>query len=566
MNRMGKKIQHEDNHRVLKYGVICEGYNLASWQVDVLKNLQSSGLAKLELIIIPEGKYQKSIPLYSRISKKIFSNGVLYSLWQRFIKQPSSSELVEACDYFKGVDVKECLITQKGRYRDVFSEKDVVDIEGNNLDFILRFGLGILTGSILTCAKYGVWSFHHGDERKYRGRPACFWEMYDGQYTIGGILQRLTDQLDSGIILKRWSIKANLTDWSLNLTKLQLSGSYLPVQVCKDIVNGEFGYIANTPSDTSALIKSIPTNLEMLYFFRRICLSFLKNSLNRLYTEKWIVGVSKGSLQDLVAKGLSQPKWLRPKAKEDFLADPFAIWLKTGLTIYMEKFNARKGLGEIVTFNFDADQGYGPEIPVLSGNNHFSYPFLIYYQDKYYCMPEAKSTGKVCIYEVCETTNKLIEPKILLENHRLSDATIFKYNGKWWILALEGEASLVCFYSDKLFGPYESHNNNPLKIDPSSARPAGPLLVDGDVLIRPSQDCSKEYGWRIGLQKIDLLNENTFKESTVGYLEPCHSWDHNDGIHTISQVGGYLVFDAKKKTLNIKYVWHKFYKKFGVGR
>ena len=63
--------------------------------------------------------------------------------------------------------VLKCDVKKKGKYRDYFSEK-LQSIKKRNLDFFLRFGLNIITGEILEIPKYGIWSFHHGDERKYR--------------------------------------------------------------------------------------------------------------------------------------------------------------------------------------------------------------------------------------------------------------------------------------------------------------------------------------------------------------------------------------------------------------
>ena len=40
--------------------------------------------------------------------------------------------------------------------------------------FMLRVGFNIIRGEILNVPKYGVWSFHHDDEVKYRGGPAGY--------------------------------------------------------------------------------------------------------------------------------------------------------------------------------------------------------------------------------------------------------------------------------------------------------------------------------------------------------------------------------------------------------
>ena len=73
---------------------------------------------------------------------------------------------------------------------------NIEEIKKYNLDFILKLSRGIIKGEILNTAEYGIWSFHHDDEMKYRGRPACFWEIYNNDPVTGAILQKLSNKLD----------------------------------------------------------------------------------------------------------------------------------------------------------------------------------------------------------------------------------------------------------------------------------------------------------------------------------------------------------------------------------
>lgn len=554
--------QVNNQKKTLKYGIICENLNLSAWQIEVLNKLNDSNLAELKLIILPSNKVTEQLSIFSRVRNKVFSNTLFFSLWQRCVKNPESSLSTGDTDFLQEKNILECKIEKLGLYRDLFSLDDVENIKSNQLDFILRFGLGILTDDILGAAKYGVWSFHHGDERKYRGRPACFWEMYDNEFYIGGILQRLTNKLDSGVILKRWSINNNTTSWSSNLNELQMAGTVLPLQVCKDILNGNDTYVCSSASETKAPIKFIPNNIEMLFFLFNLSKNFIKKQIGRFYTEDWIVGVSKTKLK--VNSGLpeiTEPFWLKPESQDVFFADPFAVSNGNGLQVYLEKLNYRNGLGEIVSFSFENGSGFGAEQQALSLQSHLSYPFLLNYKGKQYCIPESKEGGTLFIYEVCSKSRKLIKPIVLLEQAKFSDATIFEYQGKWWLFALEGKASLVCYYSVSLFGPWLEHNNNPLKIDVYSARPAGPLFVVNGDLIRPTQDCSKEYGWRINFNKINMLDTGSFDEEHYGVLEASDDWSYNHGIHTISEKNGYLIFDAKSKSIKVKSIFKRLYKK-----
>nr|WP_305794631.1 formyltransferase family protein [Halomarina rubra] len=83
--------------------------------------------------------------------------------------------------------------------------EDVVDDIAADTDVVLRFGFGIIKGDVLTEPKYGVLSFHHGDLRRYRGRPVGAWEFLEGADQAGVTLQRLTETLDGGAVVKLWT-------------------------------------------------------------------------------------------------------------------------------------------------------------------------------------------------------------------------------------------------------------------------------------------------------------------------------------------------------------------------
>jgi len=57
---------------------------------------------------------------------------------------------------------------------------DLQKIREYGPDFILHFAFEAVGGDILMLPTYGVWSFHHGDDRTYQSAHPCFWEMHDG--------------------------------------------------------------------------------------------------------------------------------------------------------------------------------------------------------------------------------------------------------------------------------------------------------------------------------------------------------------------------------------------------
>ncbi len=91
-------------------------------------------------------------------------------------------------------------------------------------DVVVNFEHEILRGRILFEPKYGILSFHSGDVRKYRGRPAAFWQFINGENEIGVTLQRLTDDLDGGfpIVIKSADISDASTYWEVKVKQNRL--------------------------------------------------------------------------------------------------------------------------------------------------------------------------------------------------------------------------------------------------------------------------------------------------------------------------------------------------------
>jgi len=79
---------------------------------------------------------------------------------------------VAAPDWLLDLERMECAVMKRGRYSEYFTDEDIERIRAFKLDFLVKFGFGITRGAILDVARYGVWSFHHDDEARYRGSPA----------------------------------------------------------------------------------------------------------------------------------------------------------------------------------------------------------------------------------------------------------------------------------------------------------------------------------------------------------------------------------------------------------
>jgi hypothetical protein len=80
-------------------------------------------------------------------------------------------------------------------------------------------------------------------------------------------------------------------------------------------------------------------------------------------------------------------------------------------------------------------------------------------------------------------------------------------------------------------------------MDVRYARSAGPIQNVAGRLLRPVQDCGENYGRRIRIQEVLELTASSYREQSVGTIEP--DWEPNlKGTHTYGICDGIEVLDA----------------------
>ena len=75
---------------------------------------------------------------------------------------------------------------------------------------------------------------------------------------------------------------------------------------------------------------------------------------------------------------------------------------------------------------------------------------------------------------------------------------------------------LWLYYSADILGDWISHPANPISTDIRSSRGGGAIYREGERLIRPSQDCSGNYGRSFTLNEILVLNREEYRERHLG--------------------------------------------------
>jgi hypothetical protein len=161
--------------------------------------------------------------------------------------------------------------------------------------------------------------------------------------------------------------------------------------------------------------------------------------------------------------------------------------------------------------------------------------------------------------------NLLIRETVILRGRNFIDPTICEFAGHWWLWCTisdscsDGCANLHLFHAETPLGPWQAHPSTPVVSDVRSARPGGrPFIVDG-VLYRPAQDCSREYGGALTINRVDVLNTREYRETPVRHISPDRAYPH--GLHHLEINHGKVVIDGKRRLFSLRPLAHRWFRR-----
>lgn len=231
-----------------------------------------------------------------------------------------------------------------------------------------------------------------------------------------------------------------------------------------------------------------------------------------------------------------------------YFADPFLFQSGGTTHVFVEEVPYATGRGVISHFTLQGDGTPSRTQCVLDTKSHLSYPFVFEHEGAIYLLPESSAAGGLDLYRATAFPRQW-EKVARLIDQPIHDATLFQHEGRWWIAAgsqtLQSSSwdGLSLFFAGSLFGPWQPHPLNPVLVDASAARPAGPLWRDETGhWIRPAQDCSQGYGGALTLRRILQLDPETFREETAGAV----NFGDRTGLrgpHTIGRAGAFEIVD-----------------------
>lgn len=547
---------------IFRFGILINGNNLKLWQLDCVNMLIEKGHI-LDLII---ENIDDISPLNSKIRKYFGNNGV-YNIYSRLHLQKDKMSNVNCENIFSDYNRIKIKPILNGKYSQYFSDLDVENIHNYNLDFILRFGFNILRGKVLNSARYGIWSFHHDDEKVIRGGPPGFWEIFFKHGLNGVILQRLTDKLDGGLIIHKALVPVISHSYSTHLNELLKFGVHILEFACENLQNNELiEWQLSNNSDVK--IYRNPNNIDMLKFFVTLLKNRVIFNYNDLFRqEEWNIAVLKQSADNLIDQQRLTNILFYPRlVRNYFLADPFVFFNSNILEIFFENYSYKSHKGKISKLIYNIPKEEFLEMnDIIEKDIHLAFPFFYSCDKKDYLLAESSQNNQLLGYRL-DISHCFIEREEIWMNSDCVDSVVFTYlNVEWLFCTNKSKGSnqfLFAYFRDKVANKWMPHNMNPIISDISKARMAGNIILSNGNYYRPAQKNNIIYGESIRFFKIINLTKDTFLEEEVFNIDATKLSKFNKGIHTISYSGDYLVIDAKRYVFIFSEFWFKLKRKF----
>jgi hypothetical protein len=552
----------------LRVGLMINEDKLIPVFAEIIKDLNASDFVDLCLVITKRTYPVAKRSALSRIwgfrkyltDKKLRATLLfrLYSLIDaRQNKDVTLFDEVSIADQLRGISRLEVAPEEKG-FSDYFLPDDITLIQAENLDVLLRFGFRILRGDILTSAKYGVWSYHHGDQDFYRGSPPYFWEQAEGASLHGVILQILNERLDDGKVLLKGRFAAR-KQFSLKKTKVTPymgSQHFVLDQLRRLHSEGGETFVASlgTPQPflgKKAIYRS-PTNFEMLGWIFRYSLEKLQSRVNKRETfSHWRIGIRKrdDAYLERLRQGVTEVdyRWLE-SPRDHFWADPRLFDYKGKTFLFFEDYSYSNSRGVIACAEVDDEFRLSNIVTVLDTGKHASFPHVFEDQGHIYMVPETSEEGTVSLYVAVDFPKKWEKIKTLVDLPCV-DTIVWKQDGLWWLVTSYsfgfGHTHTILIYnSSSLMGEWQLHPSAPFAPDVRFARNAGSIISDqSGNLFRVSQSSEHSYGSSIAFHKIIELTPRKYSETIERVVLPSVISTMR-GIHSFSQSTKFEAIDA----------------------
>ena len=545
----------------MKIGILIKNFKLlGNWELRIIDEIIKSPHLELVLLIQDGRKgYDSPKSLKAKLRRLFKSRNLIGTLLfnlqlkveiKLFKKKltVNKSKIIEELNKVNKIGVKPL---RKG-YLDIFDKNSVKEIEKYDLDIILRHEFNIIRGELLNVPKYGIWSFHHADNSINRGGPPGFWEIVFNQSSVGVTLQKLTPELDGGLVIDKAFYNPH---WSVIKTSQDIyegSVSLLFKNIRKlryDKFNPKSSELYFNPLYKVPKLGFVLKYLFNFYF--KITHKILQIINYRIFGTRyncWTLFIGKGSFLDSTLYRLKPVKMPR----NEFWADPFIFKHKDKNYIFFENYDYKTKKGKISCGRIKNSQLVDVD-DVIEKEYHMSYPFIFKENEDVFLIPETSENNRLEIYKCVDFPFNWELHSTVFEGEKIIDASVYicKNKNKWLFLnksaginAPDNSDLYIYKVNSPDFKELEPHKNNPVIINSKVARNGGGIFEYKNETYRPSQaNIDGIYGRGLNINKIKKLTINEYVEETIITTQP--NFDKGlISMHHLHQSNDIFVIDA----------------------
>lgn len=518
----------------IRVGIIVESLILPAWKNKLLQDLSELNFVEIVAVILPETK--------RKMSRKSFS------LWEWHIRfdylyfkpAPNAFEISDAKSLLNNIPIT--------------SLHDYENLKSHSLDLLLVLSESTIPDEIYELVQAGILYFAHGVNGKTSEAFIGYREFIKMKEVItSSLLLKVSAEKSANRVCQTWTTMPALSLSRSRNEHFWKLACFMPRALreihrdgmlhCLTSVNNQ----QKLPSQVGEKDDAIPSNFTAMFNLGLHFNRMLHKTLRKLFfNEQWILLIDRKP--ELSTQFESFKKILPPKDK--FWADPFLVENNGRKYLFFEELLFSNNKGYLVVKEVLAD-GFGPVLKVLEKPYHLSYPFVFEFENKWYLIPESGEAMNIQLYESTDFPTGWQHKMNLMEDICAMDSTLVFYENKWWlfatIAATKGAShhdELYLFYSDTpLTKEWITHPQNPIISDVRTARPAGKLFWNEGRLIRPSQDCSRKYGYGFNLNIIEEMTTTVYRERKWKQVRP--DWDPDlKRTHSIAFQSGLTVIDG----------------------
>ena len=561
----------------LKIGIIIDNKTVNYEERELINFIIKNDILFLKPIILSQtvkNQINKN-PISSKLTKlilKIFKgefSDILHSIFLRIINKIEINKLNNnynfknykkefQIDDFSLEHIKILPTISRSGLVFTYSDEIIGEIKNYKFDILIRCGSGILKGKILHSSKYGIISFHHGDNRYFRGSPPGFWETYYNVSTTGFIIQKLNEVLDGGNIIFNGSIRTKYF-WYENYAILFKKSFFFMKKLLVDVAkNPEL--LTNIKDEKYIYSNKIyrnPNSYELfLYILKKYPPKILEKIISKIFKlekqPEWSVSFQKDSAFEKPM--YKSQKILNPIGS--FLADPFVINYMGKNFCFVEEYIYRDRKGRISVVELKDNQSYSYLGSVLEENYHLSFPFIFNENNEYFMIPETHEKREVRVYKTKNFPFDWTYSHTILKNVDAVDSVIIKKDKKYFLLTnicsdnLNQHDELHMYYTENFFSEnWKSCKSNPVIFDPLKARNGG-IFSHKLKIYRVNQVHEGDiYGRGFEINELIDISVNNFVEKKLFEVKP--NFEKNIiATHHYHSNGIFTVFDTMKYRKN----------------